>query len=153
MKSTDTPTSADTDARLARTEQDTETPSSSRMEEGAIPKAWRPGCGCLCLLAPDYLLGLFQLNCIDWSQDRFIVFAYVLAPFLWPVMAAGWLPSVLKIPAALAALYAYGRWLRRAWKANNKKTIFLNILWIFLLFLLSIGGCLMDFDRSFNGAF
>ena len=54
------------DAKTTVAEQGTETVSSSRMEEGAIPQGWRPRCGCLCFLIPYYLFGL-TLSSLDTS--------------------------------------------------------------------------------------
>lgn len=124
---------------------------SSRMGEGALPKGWRPGCGCLCLLLPYYLFGLSLVDHFRWEHDWPSFLAYVLVPFLWPVLLAGWMPHpVLKIPVALAAVFAYWYWIRAAWKADDLKRTFLNLLWIVLLFLGSVGGCAMEFDRSFK---
>ena len=132
-------------------EPDHEATPSSRMDEGALPKAWRPGCGCLGLLIPYLLIGLSFLDHFQWEQNWPRVIAYVLAPFLWPVLIAGWIPvPVLQVPVALAAVFAYWYWIRAAWKADDLKRTFLNLLWIVLLFLGSVGGCAMAFDRSFK---
>ena len=131
------------------TEPDSGTPSSSRMDEGALPKGWRPGCGCLCFLLPYYLLGLSFLDNFRWEHDWPRLLAYVFGPFFWPVLLAGWIPvPVLQIPVALAAVFAYWYWIRAAWKADDLKWTFLNLLWIVLLLLGSVGGCFMSVDRS-----
>lgn len=133
------------------TEPDSGTPSSSRMDDGALPKGWRPGCGCLCLLFPYFLVGLSFMDNYSWEHDWPRILAYVLGPFVWPVFLAGWIPwPVLQIPVALAAVVAYWYWIRAAWKADDLKWTFLNLLWIVLLLLASAGGCAMAFDRSFK---
>ena len=124
---------------------------SSRMDEGALPKGWRPGCGCLCFLLPYYLLGLSFLDNFRWERDWPSLITYIFAPFFWPILLGGWMPHpVLGIPVALAAVFAYWYWIRAAWKADDLKWTFLNLLWIVLLLLASVGGCAMAFDRSFK---
>lgn len=121
------------------------------MEDGAIPKAWRPGCGCLCCLIPYYVFGLQFLDGFRWSKDWPKLLAYLFGPFLWPILVAGWMPfAVLQVPVALAAVCAYWYWIRRAWKSDDLKWTFLNLLWIVFLLLLSVGGCAMAVDRSLN---
>lgn len=141
----------ETDERLPDPELAPGATPSSRMDEGALPKGWRPGCGCLCLLLPYYLIGLSLMDNFRWEHDWPRILAYVLGPFLWPVLLAGWMPHpVLQIPVALAAIFAYWYWIRAAWKADDLKWTFLNLLWIVLLLLGSVGGCAMAFDRSFK---
>lgn len=121
----------------------------SRMDEGALPKGWGPGCGCLCLLLPYYLIGLSFMDNFRWEYDWPRFLAYVLGPFLRPVLLAGWIPVlVLQTPVALAAVFAYWYWIRAAWKADDLKWTFLNLLWIMLLLLGSVGGCFAGVDRS-----
>ena len=140
------------DDKTTLTEQGTEATSPSRMDEGAIPKEWRPGCGCLCFLVPYYLFGLTLIDNLQWEHDWMAILAYVFGPFFWPVFAGGWMPHpVLGIPVALVAVFAYWRCLRRAMKADERKDIFRYLLWILLLFLLSLGGCFAGFSRSFDG--
>jgi hypothetical protein len=137
-----------------KTENQEETPSQSLMEEGAIPKRCWPGCGCLTLIVLYYLPAFFIWKDLQGENNSFARFAYLLGPILWPAMLGGWVPG--QIPGcavALVGLVTYAVLVWRLLRATTRRNRWRYLLWIFLLFLLSFGGCVVGFDRSFKTSF
>jgi hypothetical protein len=143
-----------TEEQETNTEIYEETPSQSLMEEGAIPKRCWPGCGCLVLIVLYYLPAFFIWKDLQGENNGFARFAYLLGPILWPAMLGGWVPG--QIPGcavALVGLVTYAVLVWRLLRATTRRNRWRYLLWIFLLFLLSFGGCVVGFDRSFKTSF
>ena len=162
MKTTDTPTSADTDARLARTEQDSETPSTSdtlpepksKWENKPDSSPKERGIGCLSIVFAYYLIGLVIWMGENWKADPHVFRAYVLAPLAWPAAMAGFVSQkilVARIVTALVFIFFYGCLLRYFITARTRRILWLSLLLLVLLFLLSIGGCIEEFGQDMQG--
>ena len=116
-----------------------------------MPKRCWPGCGCLTLIVLYYLPAFFICKNLQGESSNFARFAYLLGPILWPAMLGGWVPG--QIPGcavALEGLVTYAVLVWRLLRATTGRNRWRYLLWIILLFLLSLGGCLVGFDRGFT---
>lgn len=162
MKTINTPTSADTGARLARTEQDSETPSTSdtlpepksKWDFGPESSPKGRGIGCLSIVFAYYLIGLLIWMGENWKADPPVFRVYVLAPLAWPAAMAGFVSQKIlaaRIVTALVFIFFYGCLLRYFITAKTRRMLWLSFLLLVLLFLLSIGGCFAEFGQDMQG--
>ncbi|MBR1609847.1 MAG: hypothetical protein IJ678_09565 [Kiritimatiellae bacterium] len=108
-------------------------------------------CGCLFVIGLYFLVGLSYVGTINWATERWYIPAYVLAPFIWPV-AIAWLfeSNVVRTVLALSGLAAYAFILKTLFAHKSRKAVVWSSVGLLLLFILALGGCGMELDRSFG---